>query len=416
MSRVNRIELWVMIDPIFSPLAVVAGHLCLDIFPDLSALPHARFGEVFQPGRLLLAGPAAFSTGGPVSNTGLALHRLGIPTRLAARLGNDPFGEIVRQLVRSIDSALLQGLAASDSATSYSIVISPPGVDRIFLHAPAANDEFGPQDISEEILALMAGWPVPPVFHFGYPPIMRRMYTQGGQALAEVFRRAKSSRAITSLDMAFPDPDSESGRADWRAILKTVLPLVDIFMPSLDELLFLLRCPPLAAGEPPSSALLDDLGAELLSMGVQVAGLKLGEYGLYLRTAHTAAEWLGSLQPGRRAPLMKPGAAATWAARRLWAPCFQVQVAGTTGAGDATIAGFLSALLRGLPVEQAITAAVAVGACNVEAPDALSGLRSWEDTWLRVRSGWPRCPLHIAAPGWTWEAVNGLWQAVEPPA
>ena len=69
-----------------------------------------------------------------------------------------------------------------------------------------------------------------------------------------------------------------------------------------------------------------------------------------------------------------------WAGQELWAPCFQVQVAGTTGAGDATLAGFLSALLRDLPPRQAVIAAVAVGACNVEAVDTISGIRPWEET------------------------------------
>ena len=35
-----------------------------------------------------------------------------------------------------------------------------------------------------------------------------------------------------------------------------------------------------------------------------------------------------------------------WANYENWSPCFQVDVVGTTGAGDATIAGFLAALLR----------------------------------------------------------------------
>ena len=49
---------------------VVAGHICLDIIP---TIPHERIE--FEPGRLLQVGPAVLSTGGAVSNTGLALHR-----------------------------------------------------------------------------------------------------------------------------------------------------------------------------------------------------------------------------------------------------------------------------------------------------------------------------------------------------
>ena len=83
---------------------------------------------------------------------------------------------------------------------------------------------------------------------------------------------------------------------------------------------------------------------------------------------------------------------------------------GTTGSGDATIAGFLSALLRDLSPEEAVTAAVAVGACNVEAADALSGLRTWDATWQRVRSGWARHDLVPDAPGWVLDDQHTLWE------
>jgi sugar/nucleoside kinase (ribokinase family) len=128
---------------------------------------------------------------------------------------------------------------------------------------------------------------------------------------------------------------------------------------------------------------------------------KLGERGLYLRTAgHAALSQMGRAAPAD--PL-------AWADQELWAPCYQVNVVGTTGSGDATIAGFLSALLRDFTPRQAVNAAVAVGACNVEAADALSGLRSWDDTLARVRQGWTRLPLEITAPGWSWCEQDQLW-------
>ncbi len=99
-----------------------------------------------------------------------------------------------------------------------------------------------------------------------------------------------------------------------------------------------------------------------------------------------------------------------WADKELWSACFQVREAGTNGAGDATIAGFLSAFLRGQPPEQAVTAAVAVAACNVEIPGrALSGLRNWENTLEQVRNGWERHPLHLDDPKWNWDSDNHLW-------
>ena len=79
--------------------AIVAGHLCLDIIPPITGTPPEPFRASFGPGHLLDVGTVALSTGGPVSNTGLALHKLGVPTQLMGKIGDDLFGQAVRQLV-----------------------------------------------------------------------------------------------------------------------------------------------------------------------------------------------------------------------------------------------------------------------------------------------------------------------------
>ncbi|MCS6845522.1 MAG: carbohydrate kinase family protein, partial [Caldilineales bacterium] len=65
-----------------------------------------------------------------------------------------------------------------------------------------------------------------------------------------------------------------------------------------------------------------------------------------------------------------------------------------------------------LSAEEAATAAVAVGACNVEAADTLSGLRSWEETMARVAAGWERHTLALTSAGWEWLPDRGLWRRV----
>ena len=130
-------------------------------------------------------------------------------------------------------------------------------------------------------------------------------------------------------------------------------------------------------------------------------GLKLGDRGCYLRTAGKPA--LAAMGRGRPADL------SAWANRELWSPCFQADVVCTVGSGDTTIAGFLTALLRGLPPGPAVTAAVAVGACSVEAPDAVTGIRPWDETLRRVAGGWPRHRMNLEAPGWGFDDANGLW-------
>ncbi|CAG0937210.1 2-dehydro-3-deoxygluconokinase [Thermoflexales bacterium] len=384
--------------------AIVAGHICLDIIPDVSAIEPGVFNANFRPGHLLEAGSATLSTGGPVSNTGLALQRLGVPVRLIAKVGDDSFGHVVTRIINAIDPDLLSGMELDPQATtSYSVIISPPHTDRIFLHCPGANHDFSSAEVTPDQLAQAD------LLHFGYPPVMRRIYSNDGYELADLMRRAKTHGLTTSLDLCYPDPHSEAGQLDWVALFRSVLPHVDVFAPSLEELLFMLRrstFDELAARgsivDQASPELLTSLSTELIGLGVKIVLIKLGARGAYLRTANSAAiDQLGRAAPADRA---------AWADQELWAPCFQVEVIGTTGSGDATIAGFLSALLRETTPAEAMTLAVAVGACNVEAADALSGVRSWEDTRRRIAQGWARLPLTIDAPGWQLNAQHQLWE------
>jgi len=385
---------------------IVAGHICLDIIPNLNSIPEGQFAAHFQPGHLIEAGPTVIATGGPVSNTGLALHILGIPTRLMGKIGDDLFGQAVLNIVRSYGAGLAEGMVIDKtSSTSYTVIISSPGVDRMFLHSPGANNTFCAGDVDFDQVAQAA------LLHFGYPPVMRRLFENGGAELAELYRRAKATGATTSLDMTFPDPASPGGRADWPSIYRSTLPNVDIFLPSVEELLFTLRRETYNRLEQSAGSnqiqpgvtpeLLSHLSCELLSMGVKIAVIKIGDRGVYLRTASHAA-----LQAMGRA---RPSDLFAWADIELWAPCFQVNVVGTTGAGDATIAGFLSGLLRGMLPMEAVTAALAVGACNVEAADALSGICPWEVTLRRIQAGWPRHPLLLSSPGWQWDPEANLW-------
>ncbi len=383
--------------------AIAAGHLCVDIIPQITDPAVATSASFLAPGRLTEVGGAILSTGGSVSNTGLALHRLGLEVRLVARLGDDAIAGITRDLLARRDPRLTAHLAvAHGEPSSYTIVINPPGVDRTFLHCPGTNNTFGPEDLPVELLAETR------LLHLGYPPLMRRMYADGGEELAALLCRAKAAGATTSLDMAMPDPAGPSGRADWRGLLARVLPHVDLFQPNAEELLFMLHRPRLEELQRAPEGVLDALApaeisalaGEALAMGARMVAIKLGHRGFYLRTA----EALGGMGRGT------PGYEAAWSGRELWAPCFRVQVVGTVGAGDATSAGLITGLLRGQPAEEALTSAVAVGACNVEAADATSGVRSWEETQRRVAAGWERLDARVTAEGWRWDAAAGLYR------
>ncbi len=381
--------------------AIAAGHLCVDIIPTIDQV--AASSESFlAPGRLTEVGPAVLSTGGAVSNTGLALHRLGVDVRLVARVGDDQIADLTRNLLQRHGPHLADTLGVGvGEPSSYSVVINPPGVDRTFLHCTGTNDTFGPEDVDPDLVSQAR------LFHFGYPPLMRRMYADGGITLAETLRTAHQAGATISLDMAMPDPAKPSGQADWPGILVRALPYVQLFVPSVEELLYMLRRPRYdeLARTVGQAVMLDEITAAEVSslaraaitLGARVVLLKMGHRGLYVRTAAD----LGDM--GRAAPTDL----ANWSGRELWAPCFHVTVRGTVGAGDATIAGFLAGLLKGETIEGALTAGVAVGACCVETPDATSGIRPWLATQARVTTGWDRLPGGPDDQGWLQQ--GDLW-------
>lgn len=371
---------------------IVAGHVCLDIVPQFHKQPE-DLDALLVPGKLVSVGAAVLTTGGAVSNTGLALHRLGLPVKLIGKVGDDLFGRAVRDLLREKGDALTAGMVVTDaSPTSYSIVIDPPGIDRFFFHCSGANDTFVAADVTAEALQGAR------LFHFGYPPIMRAMYQNDGAELAALLQRVQAAGLTVSLDMAYPDPESEAGRLDWRAVLARALPHVDLFLPSLEEIVLMLR-PDLKAATA-DGRLLHGLAGEMLALGTAVAVIKLGDQGLYLRTTadHQRLAALGA-DP------------AQWTGRELLAPCFQVQVVGTTGAGDCTIAGFLAAFVRGLAPEQVMLAATAAGAYNVESPHATADVPTWEALQARVAAGWPQRPVSLPLAGWRRQAETGLYVA-----
>jgi sugar/nucleoside kinase (ribokinase family) len=376
---------------------IVAGHCCLDIIPSFASTAD---GEL-HPGKLVDVGPAVLAPGGTVSNVGLSLSRLGVRTHMAGKIGDDHFGRILLALYAACDPALAHGMiVAPGEVTSYSVVISPPGSDRIFLHCSGANHTFSAADLLAQSFDGAA------ILHFGYPPLMRGMYRNGGADLVAILRQARWRGLFTSLDMALPDPASEAGQVDWRALLRRALPFVDAFLPSIEETLFMLdrarydelRAQYGVAGviAGVDEALLARLSDELLWWGARVVGLKLGDQGLYLRTARDLSE----------APLLNP---ADWGNRELLVPCFQTEVAGTTGAGDATIAGLLTALCEGMTPEAAVRSAVAVGAYSVEHVDATSGVPTWGEAQRRLQTDWARRPVQFDLPGWQWDETTKVW-------
>lgn len=365
---------------------ITSGHLCLDLLPRMEDI---RLDNLASPGRLFEVGPMGFSTGGSVSNTGLALHCLGVNVRLMASVGDDQVARLIIAFLQSRDPSLTEYVRVIEGQTSsYTLVLSPKNADRMFLQYAGTNATYTSDDVDYAVVSRAK------IFHLGYPPLLPALIADDGAELARLLARVQETRAITSVDMSLPDPDGAGAHVDWRALLERSLAHTDIFIPSLEEIMFMLRRDDYERwrGDIPNCVTqpyLESLASELLDMGSAVVGIKLGEYGIYIRTG--GVENVSRLA---RLPMIRID---QWANRQVWHPAFVVNVAGTTGAGDSAYAGFLTAtaMLKGLSVDEAACWACAVGACNVEAIDSTSGVQSWDATQQRLSAGWELLPLRF---------------------
>ncbi len=361
--------------------AVVCGHLCLDLLPQMDRVPLSAFAS---PGKLFEVGSLQLATGGVVSNTGLALHRLGVDVRLTAKVGADLIGRATLDLLRERNPALTQAIKVDQTQPgAYSIVLAPEHTDRIFLHCTGPNQTFSAADVDVDLVAQAR------LFHFGYPTLLPRFLEDDGRELAALFQAIQQRDVITSMDLSFPDPAGVSGRLNWRRWFERTLPYVDLFVPSLNEVQFMLRRADFERWGGSFEALgswdyVRDFAAELLEIGgCAVVGFKLGRAGVYLRAND------------RERLLRLPGSlvdAEAWADQEAMQPAFNVTIAGTTGAGDAAYAGLIAALLRGCSIEDCARWAAAVGACCVEAISATDGILTWDETQQRLDAGWSTLP------------------------
>lgn len=370
--------------------ALIAGTLACDVVPDFPESA-ARREDLLVEGRNVYLTGISFRLGGLVANTGIAMCRLGADVVLASRVGDNPFGRAVEEMLRErCPGVPCHTERTNDRETSATIVINFKNSDRIFWHCSGASQDYRFENLPARDLAEAD------LLHFGYPNGMPFVVRDGGVRLAELYRRVKDVGLTTSLDTSLPALESESGRADWRPILARILPHVDVFAPSIEETLFMLRRDYyldvlVRAGDGNKLdhidlGILGELAEEIMSHGVKVCVLKLGKFGIYLRTAK--AEAFDAF--GR----VRDALPDTWFGRELLEPAFKVgAMHSTNGAGDTAIAGLLTGMLSGCPPEECIGLAMGAAAFRIGSPLGVEGVPSMEDVFELIRAGWPKEPV-----------------------
>ncbi len=280
-------------------------------------------------GKLLPAEPIEVTTGGIVSNTGVAMARLGMKVAAFTYVGNDDWAGVIRRKYEAegIDAAFL--MTHPTGATSTTAVLIDPTGERSFAHcvgAPKLMDKKSFLDhlnlFSKSRMCLV-----------GYYSLMPNLESD----LPEVFAAIRATGCQTALDAA--------GDGGALKPLDRILPHLDVFVPSRDEATH-------QTGHTDPQKILETFR----SCGAPgLLGVKLGSKGALLSPAPGQYLEVSSVTP--------PG-----------------PVVDTTGAGDCFYAGLLTGLLRGMPVADAGRLAAATGACCVSGLGATAGLRGYDET------------------------------------
>ena len=302
--------------------------LCGSCVADILVRP-VPLGVAIGHGRLLRAEPITVTTGGIVSNSGIAMSRLGMKTAAFSYVGRDDFAAVIRQRLESegMDCSLL--LTHPTAATSTTAVLIDPNSERSFVHCVGA-----PKLIDKSLLlANLDVFARSRMMLIGYYSLMPNLESD----LPEVLAAIRQTGCQTALDAA--------GDGGTMQPLDRILPHLDVYCPSLDEATH-------QTGETDPRKIIDiyrRCGAPGL------LGVKLGKNGAMLSPA--AGEYI-------ELPCATPPG----------------PVVDTTGAGDSFFAGLLTGLLKGFDAAQAGRLAAATGACCVTDYGATAGLRGYEET------------------------------------
>jgi sugar/nucleoside kinase (ribokinase family) len=364
--------------------AVIAGYICVDLVPDFKkAYSYTNISDLFVPGKLIEIDGMSFVPGGVVPNTGLAMKKFNKNVFLNGLVGDDFIGKILKEWLAKYE--LSEGITTTTEAgTAFSIVIAPPGIDRIFLESPGCNQLFDRSSINFNAVSQSR------LFHFGYPPLLKQFYDKNGDNLADLFSEIQKMGVVTSLDFSLPDTESESGRLNWPSIMQKILPLTDIFVPSLEEVLQIMKpgeneeiISAIAGSDTIGPEIVNNIretGRQCIDSGVKILLIKAGHHGAYLLTGDVSSisEKAGlNLDPGK------------WNNCELWCKAYKadpIKITHSSGAGDTAVAAFLSAILDGENPGTAVRFAAVAGRNNLYCTNLFDDLSDWQTMTEEIKN------------------------------
>lgn len=259
-------------------------------------------------------------SGGDANNNAIDFAKLGNEVYYVGRAGCDPLADYVLNIARQ-EGVNVDYVCRSKSVeqTKSLILVNPDG-NRAFIQYPGTSAEFCFEDIDLSLLDRVDLLQIGGTFHL--PKF-------DGEGAARLLKLAREKGVITSMDVT-KDP---TGR--WNEIIAPCYRYLDYFLPSIEQAACI-------CGTEDEKKIADFF----LDRDVTTVVVKLGSRGCYCKSGDKA----------------------------FYCGCYTVPVAETTGAGDAFVAGFLTAVGKGRLIEDCVRFGTASSAHAVQAFGATAGV------------------------------------------
>ncbi len=262
--------------------------------------------------------------GGDAMNESIVLSRLGLKAGLLGKVGDDQFGDMVLRHAAKNGVDIGNVRVDKNTVTSTSIVLINRNGDRNFVYCAGNNEALRPEDVNPEAVRSAR------IVNIGSILGLTGLDRGGTAAILE---EAAAHGAITSAD------SSHDVNGLGLEGIKDALERLDFFIPSFGEARYLTD-----ESDP------DRIADILLGCGVKNVVIKLGGKGCYIKNS----------------------------GKSCLIPPYMVGAIDTTGAGDNFVAGFLTGLSKGWPLERCGSFANAVGALSTLEVGANTGVKNME--------------------------------------
>jgi len=323
MNKVSKIE---------SEIACI-GILCADIIGK-------TIDELPEKGKLNLVDNISLHIGGCAANVAIGLSKIGIPSSIIGKIGNDSLGGYLLSSMNSL-GVNVDGLKTDDQlSTAASMVMISADGERTIVHSLGANKGFCYENIDLSIISplkilLIAGTFLMPSFD--------------GAGTEKLLKFARDKGVLCCMDTAW------DSTGEWMSKIETSLKYLDWFMPSYDE-----------AKELTGRTDPEGIAQVLVNKGAKNVVIKLSNEGCYV-------------QPGSGKGYMVPSFS-------------KVQAVDSSGAGDSFCAGFIAGLYMGWDIRKCAIFANAVGAHCVMKIGTTTGIVSMEEI-LEFVENYKKCAV-----------------------